>query len=136
MYRGLRVGGRSTTVVDVVVVEVVGATVVVVGLGGLEVGAIVSVVTPAFGSTPAVEDGEHPEATRMMAAQPAKPVAEASNSRRTESPNLLVKPSATLARVPPVCTNPTATNPNSVVVRLRGEIARPQVCYRLGCRSH
>ena len=84
-YRALGSGGRTTTVVVVVVgVAVVG--VVGVRATGIVVGASLSGATSVSGSVPAVEDCEHPETTRTMAARPAKLIAEAPSSRRTGSP--------------------------------------------------
>ena len=86
-YRGLGAGGWATTAA--VVVVVVGAAVVVVvvvGAVGLVVGALASGATSVSDSTVGVEDGEHPETRRAMAARPTKLVAEAPKTRRTGSP--------------------------------------------------
>ena len=74
----------------------------VIGVGAAEIvmGALEPGATSVSGSVPAVEDGEHPEATRTMAARLANLIAEASPSRRTGSPYMSVQNLTALARVP------------------------------------
>jgi len=100
MYRGLGAGGCSTTVVVVVVVvEGVVVVVVEVGVTVVVVGALTPAVTSGSGSAPTVEEGEHPENKRTIAAKPTSLTTEAPNNRRTESPYLSMQASAALARV-------------------------------------